>query len=189
MPRDLRPVNSQPLSESEEYQLRRLLDRRSQSLPEAQAQRDRERERERRLEEKRDRLAAAEAKLSKRIAELRIDIDTVSAEIFKIAPSGVAFRHVAGKLQEFGDRAPSFSYFNTQADTLDRDQLMLLAEIALAVFEMDTRPKGKSLREKMQNVAINIGLDAPGDGGAAPDNRAALARAIVEAGKKRRGES
>ena len=83
MPRDLNPT---PLTESEEYQLKRLLDRGGQSLPEAQAQRDRERELEAKLQARRDKLAAEEARLSKRLAELHVDIDTVSAEIFKIAP-------------------------------------------------------------------------------------------------------
>lgn len=50
------------------------------------------------------------------------------------------------------------------------------------------RPKaGKSLREKMQTVDVYIGQDAPGAGGP-PDDRAALAQAIVRAGKRRRGE-
>jgi hypothetical protein len=150
-------TNPSPLPESEEFQIKRLLDRRSQSLPEAQAHRDKERVQEARLQARRDKLAAEEARLSKRLAELRVDIDCVSAEIYKLAPSGVAFRHVAGKLKEFGERAPSLSFFNTPADNLDRDQLMLLAEM-LSMYQQNARPKGKPLREKMQGVAVDIGM-------------------------------
>jgi hypothetical protein len=185
-PRDLNPT---PLSESEQFQLNRLLARTGESLSGARQRREEELALERKLQAKRDRLANAEAKLSKRLAELRIDIDTVSAEIYKIAPSGVAYRHVASRLQEFGDRLPSFSYFNTQADTLDRSQLMLLAEIALSIFEQNTKPKGgKPLRERMEAAGIpSIGLDAPG-AGAPTDDRSKLAAGIVQAGKRRRGE-
>jgi hypothetical protein len=192
MPRDhLRSLNPPPLSESELFQLNRLLDRRGQSLPEAQAARDKERAQERRLQEKRDKLAAEEARLSKRLAELHVDIDCVTAEIFKIAPSGVAFRYVAGKLQEFGKLAQSFSSFNTPADNLDRNQLMLFAEIGLAMFKASTRPAPgvPSLRQRMQNVSVDIGIDAPTQGGGdINESRAAMAAAIIAAGKKARGE-
>jgi hypothetical protein len=63
MPRDLRPINS--LTDTEEMQLRRLLDKRAQSLPEAQEARDLERALERKLQEKRDRMAREEVRLSK----------------------------------------------------------------------------------------------------------------------------
>ena len=142
MPRELRPINPRPLSESEEFQLRQLLDRRSQSLPEAQAQRDRERAQEQKLRARQDKLAAEEARLSKRLAELRVDIDVVSAEIYKIAPHATAFRHVSQRLQEFGEIIPTQSYFNTAHDNMDRNQLMLLGEIALSMFEQAARPKG-----------------------------------------------
>ena len=135
MPRELRPINPRPLSESEEHQLRSLLDRSGQSLAAAEAQRARERDQERRLRARQDKLAAEEARLSKRLAELRVDIDTVTAEIYKIAPSGVAYRHVAGRLQEFGAIIPTQSYFNTSHDNMDRKQLMLLGEIALSLYE------------------------------------------------------
>jgi hypothetical protein len=83
---------------------------------------------------------------------------------------------------------PSQSFFDTQHDTLDRDQIMLLAEIGLSLFEASTKSKGdKSLREKMENVRVDIGPDPGGDGGP-PDSRAALAQAIVRAGRRRRGE-
>ena len=186
MPRDhLRPVR--PLSESEEYQLRQLLDRRAQSLPAAQEQRDRERVLEAKLQAKRDRLAADEARLSKRLAELRIDIDCVSAEIYKISPHATAFRHVAGRLQEYGDRVPNFSWFNTAADNLDRGQLMLLGEIALSLHAQATKPKGRPLRERMESVKVDIGPDAPGAGGPS-DGKAEMAAAIIKAGRRRRGE-
>jgi hypothetical protein len=186
MPRDLNPT---PLTESEEYQLKRLLDRGGQSLPEAQAQRDRERELEAKLQARRDKLAAEEARLSKRLAELHVDIDTVSAEIFKIAPSGIAFRTVSKQLAELGELAPKQSFFNTPFDTLSRDQIQLLAEIGLSLFEAGSRGKGgPSLRERMQSVNIDVGpgpLERPGG---PSDNRAQLAQAIINAGKKRRGE-
>lgn len=184
MPRDhLRPVDPRPLSQSEEFQLRQLLDRSGTSLAAAQEARDKERDQERRLRARQDKLAAEEARLSKRLAELRVDLDVVTAEIYKIAPSGVAFRHVAGKLQEFGDRVPGLSFFNTPVDNLDRKQLLLLGEIALSLHEQATRPKGRPLREKMQDVRIEVGRDAPG--GDAPNDRAAMAAAITAAGKKK----
>jgi hypothetical protein len=74
-------------------------------------------------------------------------------------------------------------------DSFDQGQIRLLAEIGLAIFERDAKQKaGPSLREKMANIKIDVGQDAPGDGGAAPDNRTALAQAIILSGKKRRGE-
>jgi hypothetical protein len=65
---------------------------------------------------------------------------------------------------------------------------MLLAEIGLAIFEMNTKQKaGPSLRQKMESVKIDIGQDAPGAGGPT-DDRAAMAQRIIAAGRKRRGE-
>ena len=183
MPRD--PI---PLSETEQFQLQRLLDKSGQSLATARAARDKEREEELRLRARQDKLAREEARLSKRLAELRIDIDTVTAEIYKISPSGVAYRHVAGKLQEFGDRVPNLSFFNTSHDTVDRDFLLLLGSLALDMYQQSTRPKGgKSLRERMENVTVDVGRDAPGAGGPS-DGRAELAAQIVQAGRRRRGE-
>jgi site-specific recombinase len=186
MPRELRPINPRALSESEEHTLRSLLDRSGQSLAAAEAQRARERDQERRLRARQDKLAAEEARLSKRLAELRVDIDTVTAEIYKIAPSSVSFRHVAGKLQEFGDRVPSLSFFNTSADNMDRKQLMLLGEIALSLYEQAARPKGKPLREKMKGVAVDIGPGGPDGAGDASDPRVALAQAAIAAARKAR---
>jgi hypothetical protein len=187
MPRDLRPINPTPLTESEQFQLNRLLARLGESQPEALQRRDKEVALERRLQAKRDKLAAEEARLSKRLAELRIDIDTVSAEIYKIAPSGVAHRHVASRLQEYGDLVTKQSFFNSPADTLDRNQIQLLAEICLSLFETNTKKStGPSLRSRMEGVKIDIGMDAPGSD--APNDRTALAKRIVDAGRKRRGE-
>lgn len=181
-----RPVDPRPLSKSEQYQLRSLLDRSGQSLAEAEAQRDRERDQERRLREKSDRLAAQEAKLSRRLAELRVDLDVCTAELYRTAPSGVAFRHVSQRLEQLAELVPKQSYFNSQFDTMDRAQIQLLAEIGLSLFEAAAHPKGrKTLRERMQGVDVNIGLDAV-DG--APNDKAAMAAAIVRAGRRRRNE-
>jgi hypothetical protein len=185
MPRELRPINPRPLSESEEYQLRQLLDRSGQSLAAAEAQRARERDQERRLREKSDRLAAREAKLSKRLAELRIDIDVVSSQIYQIAPHATAFRHVSQRLQEFAELVPTQSYFNSQHDTVDRNFLMLLGELALSMFEQAARPKGEPLRVRMKGVAVDIGPDSPGGDGS-PDSPAAMAQRILAAAKKAR---
>jgi hypothetical protein len=189
MPRDLRPVNPTPLSESEEFQLKRLLDRRSQSLPEAQAQRDRERVEEARLRARQDKLAAEEARLARRLAQLHVDLDVVSSKLYQLAPSGIAFRTVNEQLKKLAELAPTQSFFNSRFDSLDQDQLMLLAEIGLAIFEMNTTPKGgkSSLRERMQSVKVDVGLD-PADVPGPSDSRAALAAAIVRAGRRRRGE-
>jgi hypothetical protein len=110
MPKDtIRSLN--PLSETEARTLQFLLDKRSQSLPEAQAQRDRDRERERKLQAQLDKKAALEARYSKRVAELRIDCDVISAEIHKISPSGVAWRFVDEGLQKLAKLAPTQSFF------------------------------------------------------------------------------
>ena len=187
MPRDhLRPVNPRPLSESEQYQLQQLLDRSGQSLAAAQEQRDRERDQERRLRARQDKLAREEARLSKRLAELRIDIDTVTAELYRTAPSGVAFRFANAGLQKLAEIIPTQSYFNTSHDTMDRAALLRIGQIALSLHEATTKPRGRPLREKMENVRIDVGRDAPG--GDAPNDRAAMAAAIVNAGRKRRGE-
>jgi hypothetical protein len=97
-----------------------------------------------------------------------------------------AFRFVNERLQQLGTLAPTQSFFNTPFDTLDRKQIQLLGEIALSAFEASTPWKGgKPLRERMENIKVNIGpdvIDAPSD------DRAALARAILAAGRKRRGE-
>jgi hypothetical protein len=187
MPRDLRPTSS--LDPSEEMTLRRLLDKRALSEPEALAARAKERERERKLQAQLDRKAALEAKWSKRVAELRIDCDVISAEIHKTSPSGVAWRFVDEGLQKLAKLAPTQSFFGTRSDTLNRDQIMLLAEIGLAVFEASTKQKsGKSLREKMQGIEVNIGPSPPEGPGSPSDSRAQLAAAIVAAGKKRRNE-
>ena len=188
MPRDLRSPNPSPLSESEEFQLKRLLDRRAQSLPEAQAARDKERAQERRLQEKRDKLAAEKSRLAKRLAQLHVDLDVASAEIYKLSPSGTAFRFVNERLQQLGDIVPKQSFFNTRFDTLDQKQLLLLGEIALSLFEANARPKGgKPLRERMENIKVDIGPGGPDGPGDPSDDRAAMARAILEAGRKARG--
>jgi hypothetical protein len=65
-------------------------------------------------------------------------------------------------------------------DSLTRDQIQLLA----------TKPKsGKPpLCERIEAAGIpSIGMDIPG-GGAPLDGRAAMAQAIVRAGRRRRGE-
>ena len=56
------------------------------------------------------------------------------------------------KLQEFGELVPTPIVFQHAVDNLDRDALMLLAEIGLAMFEASAKPKsgGKSLRERME---------------------------------------
>ena len=82
MPRELRPPSPRPLSESEQYQLQQLLDRSGQSLAQAEARRARERDQERRLRARQDKLAAEEARLAKRLAQLHVDIDIVSAKLF-----------------------------------------------------------------------------------------------------------
>jgi uncharacterized protein (DUF4415 family) len=186
MPRELRPVNPRPLTESEEHTLRSLLDRSGQSLAAAEAQRARERDQERRLREKSDRLAAREAKLSKRLAELRIDIDVVSSQIYQIAPHATAFRHVSQRLQEFAELVPTQSYFNSQHDTVDRNFLMLLGEIALSMHEQASRPRGEPLRARMKGVGVDIGPDSPGGDGGSPDSPAAMAQRILAAAKKAR---
>ena len=53
------------------------------------------------------------------------------------------------------------------------------------MYEASARPKGKPLRERMENIKVDIG---PGGGPDGPsDDRAAMARAIIEAGRKARG--
>ncbi len=180
MPKD--PV---PLSETEQFQLNRLLDKRSQTLPEAQAQRDRERDQERKLRARQDRLAAEEQRLARRLAALHVDLDVVSAEIFRIAPSGVSFRHVSEKLQAFGELIKTQSYFGTRFDTMDRAQIQLLAEIGLAMYQDSVRPKGgKTLRDRMGSVKVEVGPGSPDGPGDAADPRVALAQAIIAAGRK-----
>ena len=182
MPKDLRP-----LSETEQFQLDRLLDRSGQSLAEAQRERDRGRDREARLRARSDRLAAEEARLARRLAQLRVDLDVCTAELYRIAPSGTAFRFANEGLQKLAAIIPGQSYFNTSHDFMDRDALMLIGEIALSLHAQATKPRGKPLREKMAGVGeIGVGQDAPG--GAAPNDRAALAAAIIKAGRRRRGE-
>ena len=185
MPRDLRPVNPRPLSESEEFQLKSLLDRRAESLPEAQARRDRERTQARKLQAKSDRLAAEEARLAKRLAQLHIDIDTVSAKLFQLSSSGVAFRSVSEQLQKLAQLVPTQSFFNSRFDTLDSKTIQLLGELALEMYEQAARPKGMPLRRKMRGVAeINVGpSDASGD---FSDDRTALARQVLAAARKAR---
>ena len=186
MPRDLNPL---PLSETEQHQLRRLLDRSGTSLAAAQEARDKERAEERRLRARQDKLAAEEGRLARRLAQLHVDIDTVSAQLFQLAPSGVAFRSVNEQLQKLGTLVPTQSFFNSRFDTLDQKQIRLLAEIGLAMYQDQTRPRGgKSLRERMADVKVDIGRDAPGDPGGPSDARAELAARIIAAGKKRRNE-
>jgi hypothetical protein len=188
MPKDtIRTLN--PLSESEQFQLNRLLARTGENLAEATRRREKELALQAKLQAKRDKLAAEEAALSRRLSELRIDIDCVSAEIHKIAPSGISWRFVNDRLQQFGDLVTKQSFFGTRSDNLDRDQIQLLGELALAIFEMNTKPKGgRPLRERMESVKIDVGLD-PGDVPGGPsDGRAALAQAIVRAGRRARGE-
>ena len=183
------PRDPMPLTEQEQFTLRRLLDKRSQTLPEAQQERDRERDREARLQAKQAKLVAEEQKLSRRLAQLHVDIDCVSAELFRLAPSGVSFRFVNERLQQLNTLVPTQSFFNTRFDNLDQKQIQLLAEIGLATFEAATHPKGrKTLREKMAGIEVSVGQDAP-DAGGPSDGRAALAAAIIAAGKKRRNES
>jgi hypothetical protein len=184
------PKDPTPLSESEEFQLRSLLDKRSQSLPEAQAVRDRERDQERKLREKSDRLAAEEQKLSRRLAELRVDLDCVSAEIYKLAASGVAFRHVSERLMQLGDLIPQQSYFNSSRDSMNREAIQLLAEIGLALYLDGVRPKGgKPLRERMREEgSVEVGPSGPGGNGT-DDPRTTLAAAIINAGRRARGET
>jgi hypothetical protein len=186
MPRELRPVNPRPLSESEEHTLRSLLDRRAENLPEAQARRDKERALERKLREKSDRLAAEEARLAKRLAQLHVDLDTVSAKLFQLSSSGVAFRSVNEQLQKLAQLVPTQSFFNSRFDTFDRDQIQLLGEIALSLHAQATRPKGTPLRERMGSVKVDIGPGDPDGPGAAPDDRTALARAAIAAARKAR---
>jgi hypothetical protein len=189
MPRDLRPIDPSPLSETEARTLRFLLDKSAQSQPEALEQRAKERALERKLRAKREAMAREEGRRSEELATLRINIDTVSAKIHELAPSGVAWRFVDEGLQKLATLAPSQGFFGTRSDNLDRDQIMLLAEIGLAVFEASTKQKsGPSLREKMQGVEINIGPSPPEGPGSPSDGRAQLAAAIVNAGRKRRGE-
>ena len=133
-------------------------------------------------EEKSDRLAAEEQRLSRRLAQLHVDIDCVSAEIFRIAPSGVAFRDVSEKLQAFGELVKTHGYFNTRHD-ISREQIQLIAEIGLAMYQDASRPKGaKSLREKMQGVEVDVGPGSPGDD-VPPDSHAAMAQRILAAAK------
>lgn len=186
-PRDLNPT---PLSQSERYQLDRLLARSGENLAEATRRREKELALEAKLQAKRDKLAAEEARLAKRLAQLHVDLDVVSAEIFKLAPSGIAFRTVSGQLQKLAELAPTQSFFNSRFDTFDQTQIRLLAEIGLSFFEAGTRGKGgPSLRERMQSVKIDVGPSPPGGDGGLVDNRAQLAAAIVAAGKKRRNKS
>jgi hypothetical protein len=189
MPRDtIRSIN--PLSETEARTLQFLLDKAGQSQPAALEQRAKEREKERKAQAKLEAKVRAEEKLSRRLTELRLDIDRATAALYEKAESGVAFRHVATKLQEYGEKLPGFSFFNTQSDNVDYAQLLLLAELGLEMYQAGTKQKssGRSLRERMQSVKIDVGPDGPGEGGAAPDNRAQLAQAIVRAGRRRRGE-
>ena len=186
MPRELRPINPRPLSESEEYQLKQLLDRSGQSLAQAEAQRARDRDQEARLRARQDKLAAEEARLAKRLAQLHVDLDTVTAEIYKLAPSGVSFRFASEGLQKLGEVIPTQSYFNSSRDSMGREQLLLLGEIALSMHER-TKPRGRPLREKMQGIKVDIGHDAPAGPGGTSDPRAAMAAAIIAAGRKARG--
>jgi hypothetical protein len=186
MPRDLRPINPRPLSESEEFQLRQLLDRRAENLPEAQARRDKDRAQERKLREKSDRLAAEEARLAKRLAQLHVDLDTVSAKLFQLSSSGVAFRSVNEQLQKLAQLVPTQSFFNSRFDTFDRDQIQLLGEIALSLHAQATRPKGTPLRERMGSVKVDIGPGDPDGPGDASDPRVALAQATIAAARKAR---
>ena len=171
MPRDLKPANPQPLSETEERTLRFLLQKRAQTLPAALAQHAKEQEKERKDLEKIEAKARAEQKLSRRLMELRLDLDRATQALYQKSESGVAFRHVAGKLQEFGSWCRRLSYFNTAADNLDYDHLLLLGELALEMYQASTKPKsgGKSLRARMESVSINVGMDAPGAGGPTDD--------------------
>ena len=191
MPRELRPINpTRPLSELEEHTLRMLLDRSGQSLAAAEAQRTKERELEAKLRARQDKLAVEEARLAKRLAQLHVDLDVVSAEIYRLAPSGVSFRFVNERLQQLGTLVPKQSYFNTQFDTMDRDQLLLLAEIGLAMYQDSVRPRGKApLREKMQGVAVEVGPGGPDGPGDASDPRAATVRAILAAAEKAKGKN
>lgn len=184
MPKDLLPLN-----ESERFQLNRLLDRSGQSLAQAEAQRARERDQEARLRARQDKLAREEAQLSRRLAQLRVDLDVVSSQIYQIAPHATAFRFVHERLQQLGTLLPKQSFFNSSRDNMDAEAIQLLAEIGLAMHRESTRPKkgAKSLREKMESVAINIGPDAPG-AGAPSDDKAAMAQAIIRAGRRRRNE-
>jgi len=187
MPRDLRSLNPTPLSESEQFQLRKLLDRTGQSLSQAQEKYDRDREQERKLRAQRDRLALEESRLAKRLAQLHVDIDTVSAKIFELAPHATAFRFVNERLQKLAHLVPSQSFFNTRSDSFDRDQIQLLAEIALAMYQDSTRPKGiKPLRDRMAGVNVAIGPGGPEGSSGSDDPRAALAQAIIAAGRKAR---
>ena len=62
----------------------------------------------------------------------------------------------------------------------------LEAIATLELFGGNLQPSAKApLRERMENVKVDIGQDAVGG---PPDDRAALAQAIVLAGKRRRGE-
>jgi hypothetical protein len=110
MPKDtIRSLN--PLSETEERTLRFLLDRRGKNLPEAQQRREKERTVEAWLRARQDKMAREEAQLSRRLAQLHVDLDVISAEIFKIAPSGIAFRTVSGQLQKLAELVPTQSFF------------------------------------------------------------------------------
>ena len=90
------------------------------------------------------------------------------------------------QLQKLGTLVPSQSFFNSRFDTLDQTQIRLLAEIGLSLFEASTRLKGgKPLRERMADVKVDIGRDVVS---APSDDKAAMAAAIVRAGRRRRGE-
>jgi hypothetical protein len=119
------------------------------------------------------------------LAQLHVDLDVVAGEIYRLAPSGVSFRHVAGKLQEFGAIIPTQSYFNSARDNMGREQLMLLGELALSMFERAARPKGEPLRARMKGIAVDIGPDSPGGDGS-PDSPAAMPQRILAAAKKAR---
>ena len=126
--------------------------------------------------------------MARRLAQLRVDLDVCTAELYRIAPSGTAFRFANEGLQKLAATIPGQSYFNTAHDFMGRDALMLIGEIALSMHEQATKPKGKPLREKMADVKVDIGPDAPNAGGPA-DGRAELAARIIAAGRKRRGEA
>jgi hypothetical protein len=189
MPRDIRPPS---LSESETRTLKFLLDKAGQSQPEALAQHAKERARERREAAQLEAKVRAEEKLSRRLTELRLDIDRATAALYQKAESGVEYRHVASKLQELSEKLPGFSYFNTRADNVDYDALMLLGELALDMYRASTKTKSfgnKSLRERMEAAGIpSIGPGPPEGPGNPSDGRAQLAQAIVRAGRRRRGE-
>jgi hypothetical protein len=160
-----------PLTATEQAVFDQLLRRHSESLPEAQARLDRERRERERLERKRAKLAAKEERLALQLRTLQADIDQVT-DLLTADLSGSARRDVAAKLQSLMDLVPKQQSFLDGHSPLNRAAIMALGELLLTPYQRHERP----LRQRS--------ADAPVEQKATE----VTAEAILNAGRKRRGE-